>query len=80
MVQDVGVGFAGFVGGEVGWVGGELGGGGGVPGFEVRDVALDVARRAGAAGGGEADVGGHVGWGGKMWLGGNVDGWCSELR
>lgn len=47
MVQDVGVGFAGFVRGEVGRVGGEFvgggRGGGGVAGFEVRDVALDVA-------------------------------------
>ena len=58
MVEDLLVGFSLAVfevcGGGVAVVGGE-----GVAGFEVREVALDVAACAGAAGGGEADVGGH---------------------
>lgn len=54
MFQDLGVGLALAVGGKGRGVRGE-----GFAGAEVGKVALDVAGGAGAAGGGEADVGGH---------------------
>lgn len=79
MVQDLRVGFAlavGLEGGRVCVVGTCFGGGGGVgggAGLEVGEVALDVAGRAGAARGGEADVVGH-------WVGvGSRFGWEEGL-
>ena len=53
MLEDLGVGLALVVLGFVG------GGEGGVARAEGGEVSLDVAGGAGAAGGGEADVGGH---------------------
>lgn len=68
-IKDLDFDFAGAVVGEDGFVGLPLAvldavvvfgvGSYGVAGAEVGEVALDVAGGAAAAGGGEADVGGH---------------------